>query len=202
MNRDEKMKLMKMKIISSAITEFSNNHYENASMNHICQIGNISKGIIYHYYKDKDELYLECLKVCFETLVDYYQQRIDEIKTFQDYFELRMKFFHKHPELKGLFFHTLLFSPSHLYQKIEEIKLSYYDLNHRCFRELLKSITLRNHITVEKAIEYLDIMQNTFNNLFRNQLDYKQIDDLIDEHEAMVLGWIDLMLYGIAQKRQ
>lgn len=201
MNRDEKMQMMKTKIMSSAIHEFNMNHYKNASMNHICQTGKISKGIIYHYYKDKDELYLECLKVCFDSLVDFYQQRMNEIKTFQDYFELRMKFFHIHPELKGIFFHTLLFSPSHLYQEIEDIKSSYYDLNHKCFIELLQSITLRDHITVEKAIEYIDIMQNTFNNFFKSQFDDKQIDDLIVEHETMVLQWIDLMLYGIAKEQ-
>ncbi|MFR6100649.1 MAG: TetR/AcrR family transcriptional regulator, partial [Longibaculum sp.] len=61
MKREEMTKVMRMKIIESALQEFNDKSYEKASMNHICQIGNISKGIIYHYFKDKDELYLECV---------------------------------------------------------------------------------------------------------------------------------------------
>ena len=58
MKREDMNKAMHTKIIESAIQEFNEKSYEKASMNHICQIGQISKGIIYHYFKDNDELYV------------------------------------------------------------------------------------------------------------------------------------------------
>ena len=41
--------------MSSAIKEFGRYSFAEASLNNICKEGNISKGIIYHYFKDKDE---------------------------------------------------------------------------------------------------------------------------------------------------
>ena len=80
MERKEQTKRMKEKIIESAIYEFNEHGYEEASLTHVCKIGNISKGIIYHYFKDKDELYLSCVKVCYDTLLQYYTDYVNTLK--------------------------------------------------------------------------------------------------------------------------
>ena len=72
MSRDEKTKLMKRKILNAAIKEFSEYGYTKTSMNNICKHAGISKGIIYHYFQDKDDLYLTCVKICYQTLLEYY----------------------------------------------------------------------------------------------------------------------------------
>ena len=70
MNRDEKNLQTRQKIIDNALSEFSEKSYGEASLNSICATGNLSKGIIYHYFKDKDQLYLICVKECFDALTD------------------------------------------------------------------------------------------------------------------------------------
>ena len=45
LERKEQTKRMKEKIIESAIYEFNEHGYEEASLNHVCKIGNISKGL-------------------------------------------------------------------------------------------------------------------------------------------------------------
>ena len=71
MNQKEKSQISKDKILNAAIAEFGTKTYENASLNNICNDNKISKGLIYHYFKNKDELFLKCVKVCFDELVDY-----------------------------------------------------------------------------------------------------------------------------------
>ena len=68
MKRDEKHNLSKQRILQAAMQEFSAKGYINASLNTVCSENGISKGIIYHYYKDKDELYLLCVSECFTAL--------------------------------------------------------------------------------------------------------------------------------------
>ncbi len=71
MKREEKNELSRRRILSAAIREFSERGYDTASLNTVCAENNISKGIIYHYFKDKDELYLLCVADCFDKLTAY-----------------------------------------------------------------------------------------------------------------------------------
>lgn len=69
MNREEKNQQTKRRIMESALAEFSQKGYGASSVNTICAAQNISKGIIYHYFKTKDDLYLACVEECFQLLI-------------------------------------------------------------------------------------------------------------------------------------
>lgn len=65
MKREEKNLQSRQKIMDAAWKEFGEKSYAEASLNTICKEGDISKGIIYHYFKDKDELYSpDCWSKC------------------------------------------------------------------------------------------------------------------------------------------
>lgn len=89
MKRKEKSLLSRKKIINSAIAEFGINSYAEASLNAICKNSNISKGIIYHYFKDKDELYLVCVTECFDSLTNFLNSKkitFDNVEEAIEYF--------------------------------------------------------------------------------------------------------------------
>lgn len=44
-------------MLKVSLIEFGNNSYKNTSINNICKKYNISKGLIYHNFKNKDDLY-------------------------------------------------------------------------------------------------------------------------------------------------
>lgn len=62
------------KIINSAMKEFSTNTFQKASTNIIVEDAGISKGLLFHYFGTKDNLYkyLEyfCIKVIIEKIID------------------------------------------------------------------------------------------------------------------------------------
>lgn len=205
MKRDEQTQIMRKKILKSAITEFNEKDYEKASLNHICKIGHISKGIIYHYFTDKDELYLECLRMCYDELKNFYIHSGFMLNStsldIQDYMKVRMSFFEQHQEYQGLFFNGLLRSPKHLKKDIKNITKSLDEINRVFYHQYLQKLTLRKNITVDNVIQYLDTMQKAFNDNFREKLENgRDFQDVIKEHEKMIPEWIDLILYGIAQE--
>lgn len=55
-------------ILNVALKEFLMKGYENSSINSICQKAGISKGGIYHHFKNKDELYHACLDIFLDQL--------------------------------------------------------------------------------------------------------------------------------------
>mgnify|MGYP003184531549 CR=1 FL=1 len=62
MKKQEKTQKTKERILTAALQEFGTKSYDTASINSICEIGKIPKGLIYHNFKGKDELYLLCVK--------------------------------------------------------------------------------------------------------------------------------------------
>lgn len=205
MKREEMNKVMHSKIIQSAIQEFNEKSYEKASMNHICQIGQISKGIIYHYFKDKDELYLECIKICFETLVMYYQKNLfvdmNHDEGMKIYMQLRIQFFREYPQLRGLFFHAILRTPSHLKEEVKMIKKDFDLLNEKFINSYLQNKILRPGVSFDRALEYYKIMQNAFNDYFRVFIENGEpFDKIVEKHEEEMEKWIDMVLHGIAEE--
>lgn len=201
MKREDMSKAMRLKIIESALQEFNEKSYEKASLNHICQIGNISKGIIYHYFKDKDELYLECVKICFEKMMEHYASRQDyDMETYMHY---RIAFFKEYPHLRGIFFNTILRTPQHLKNEVSLIKKDFQELNIQVFKNVLSQVSLRDNITYQAALEYYSIMQNSFNDYFCQKIEEgMEFDEIIHQHEEFLLKWFDMMLYGIARKEE
>lgn len=56
----------KNRIIKSALKEFAVKGYEEASTNNIVKEAGISKGMIFHYFENKKNLYLYILDYCAE----------------------------------------------------------------------------------------------------------------------------------------
>ncbi len=203
--REEQKRLMREKIVTSAIIEFNENNYESASMNDICKRGEISKGIIYHYFKDKDELYLECIKLCYDTLVEYYRNNehliFSEKIDITGYLRLRMSFFKEYPQFRHLFFHALLCTPSHLREEVKELQKRMDCINLDMYKKFLQTVKLRDSISLEKATYLMDTLQNMFNEYFRKETEnYDDFEEVIVKHEEMIPDWIDCMLYGIAKE--
>lgn len=56
----------KESIIKAALDEFSQNDYEQASINKIIKEAKTSKGNFYHYFKNKEELYMALVSEAFQ----------------------------------------------------------------------------------------------------------------------------------------
>jgi len=69
--RDEIKKVKKSNIHDSAIKLFSNKGYFQTSISDISKEANISKGLLYHYYSSKEELFEEIVIESVESILNY-----------------------------------------------------------------------------------------------------------------------------------
>ena len=65
------------RIINSAMDEFGRNSYEKALTNTIVKNAGISKGLLFHYFKSKQELYDYLEKFVFQKMMDVILEEID-----------------------------------------------------------------------------------------------------------------------------
>ena len=205
MNQKEKSRLSYNRILNAAIVEFGTHNYESASVNTICSENQISKGLIYHNFKNKDELYLRCVEVCFIEMTSYLRNAKytseDPEDCIHELLTMRQQFFQENPYLSNIFFQTVLNPPKHLLHEIHKLRQEFDEFHASRYRELLKTVKLREGITIDMAVEYFFAFQEMFNNFFQNRVrEDEDFISVIKNHELYLTNVINIILYGIAKE--
>lgn len=200
MRQEEKTELTKAKILGAAMEEFGINGYANGSINNICKKG-INKGLIYHNYKDKDELYMICVKKSCERMIDFMDQENAE-SSMDQYMNARMRFFKENKSEAHIFFEALLDPPQHLKVQIREAMKDFEALNVRMYEKTISGLTLRENVSKEDALRYFSLFQEMFNVYFcSSAFQTMDFEEKIQIHESTIPRILNFMLYGIAERR-
>ena len=165
MKKAEKHLRSQQKILACALKEFSEKGYLLGSVNNICAEGGISKGNLYHYYSGKDELYLLCVRECFDRLTEYLERYLsleDCAKNIGSglYFDKRAAFFQEHPLYKHIFYETMLDPPEHLRCELTKIRAGYDAFDRKVFDYYLEQIKIRPDIDKQQLSDLLRQFQN------------------------------------------
>ncbi|MEG1781344.1 MAG: TetR/AcrR family transcriptional regulator [Clostridium sp.] len=203
MKRDEKNQLSKRKIMDSAMEEFATQGYGLSSVNTICTAGTISKGILYHYFKDKDELYLACVKELFDRLTEYLAKELtnnsgSKEARLERYFDARLCFFQEYPLYHQLFCDVVIAPPKHLSAEIRFIKLTFDSLNISVLTELLREVNLCSDVSIESVVETFRLYQDFINARYQMVPDCK-ID--AKKREETCKRSLNILLYGVVERK-
>lgn len=203
MKKEEKTQRTKERILAAAIVEFGTKSYDSASINTICAESQVSKGLLYHNFKGKDDLYLQCVALCYQEMLDYIQQRDTGPGDFDipKWLAIRQSFFAEHPHYSNIFFNTVLQPPKHLIGQIHAIRKDFDAYYQQHLKTFLCRLPLRGGITTETALSCFLIFSEMYNGYFQNKaLDTEDYKTLIDAHEGKMAQLFDILLYGLARQ--
>jgi TetR/AcrR family transcriptional regulator len=201
MKKEEKTKITREKILNAAMNEFGSRGYYAASINTICEAG-INKGLIYHNFKTKDDLYLACIKRTFDDLTASVREEIRQDSS-PGYAEARLHFFRTHEMEARLFMEALVWPPKELAAEIRALRSEIDALNQEEFRKILSTCTLRRGVSEEDAFEWFRTMQYAYTASFQMQTTPGEpYDRLIETHEKGAVRFLDRMMFGIAEKKE
>lgn len=200
MKKEEKTELTKERIIQAAIKEFGTNGYDGSALNAICSGNKISKGLLYHNFDGKDDLYLACVSRCFFYVMTYLKAQ-DIQDDLEKYMKCRLQYFSENPLQARIFFEAVLQPPAALEEQIKERKAEFDLFNRQTYREALSKMVLREGITETDAMEYYEVMQEMFNGYFSSPAyGGKDLKTLVTNHEDRLSKMLNLMLYGIGER--
>ncbi|MGN0402241.1 MAG: TetR/AcrR family transcriptional regulator [Acetatifactor sp.] len=201
MKKDEKTRLTISKILEAAMNEFGKNGYSGGTINNICSSG-INKGLLYHNFGGKDDIYLTCLKHSCEKLMSYLKNQ-NHTESLDDYMSARMDFFNSNSNETRIFFEALLTPPPHLSDRIHSMLSEFNTLNEKMYNQALDSLILRDTVSREDALTYFHLMQLMLNGYFSSPaFQNMDISEKVKMHEMIVSKLLDYMLYGIAKGEQ
>lgn len=199
MKREEKSQQSREKILAAAIAEFGAKGYEGASLNTLLSEHGISKGLVYHYFENKDQLYLACARFCLDQLTEAISNVNKDTQVLQSYFEVRSRFFLSHPSLRRIFFDVLLQPPVHLRGELAAARAGLDVANRAFFQATLRSLPLRDGISEEEALSYFSLIQNALH-LRLLSLPYSGDASALALYEEQTRNTLELLLYGLVRK--
>ena len=193
LRQEEKNRKSRELILGYAFDEFAENGYAGSSLNQICARGSISKGLLYHYYANKDALYLACVGRLFQDMTAFLQARIDVGSvTVQQYFSVRLDFFRQNPAHRQLFYDVILYPQSHLSAQIKQCRQGFDDLNNQLLRVILQQEHLSENLSADAALRQ-----------FRTFVDFLGVyirADSKQDAERKTAELLHTMLYGLVAR--
>lgn len=143
----KKLKPAKQKVILlSAIEEFFNYGFKDASTNRIVEKADISKGSLYYYFGNKSDLYNSCQSYTFDIFIDYVK---NYTQTYEGFIErlirvnsFKQQFQSQHPEVLNFFINQYFkgLFPEEILKKLKQLDYEFKlrlaeDLNYDLFRD-------------------------------------------------------------------
>lgn len=143
------------RILNAAMKEFNQKGYKNASTNEIVKDANIGKGMLFHYFKSKKDLFLFLYDYTLDILMNEFYEKIDLnerdiLKRLRQVIVIKFNLINRHPDMLNF------------------IKSAYFDNSD----EIKADLELRNsdYITIgnDKVLDDVDISK------FREDIDIER----------------------------
>ena len=202
MKKELKTKLTQERIIDAALIEFSQKGYKAFGINELCKNHKISKGILYHNFAGKTELYLACVRESFHKAVSMIRGESGEVPSLADYVERRHRFSKDFPHHSHIFFEAWLMTPAEIAEEVAKEKAVFEDLNRQVSEKLLAESTLKDHISQEQALDYLSFIQQLFRSYYLTVSGSAESPSLASQYERDLNKVLHLMIYGILDDKE
>ena len=173
-------------IINSAMKEFSKNSFQKASTNVIVEDAGISKGLLFHYFGTKDNLYkyLEyfCIKVIMEKVVDELDwEQKDIFLRLKEISIIKFEVFQQYPYLADF---SLKVFKDKTVEEIMHINPDFpIELYSQIYTHNIDYSLFKEDIDVERAINIIQWTLEKYSDEFRRNIkdstmefDYKAIE--------------------------
>ncbi|RDU38169.1 TetR/AcrR family transcriptional regulator [Neobacillus piezotolerans] len=183
------------RILNAALDEFVQKGYENASTNEIVKKAGISKGLLFHYFKNKKQLYL----YLYDYSLDIFEKEFfgkmaameNEIFTkMRQIVLLKLELIHKHPDM----FNFLMAA---VRDESQEITLRNKELIERSYLKILENIDLspfKGDLDIPKAINIIVWTLQGFSNEVQEKIKFLSLDEInYDEILAKMDGYLDVL---------
>lgn len=207
MTQKERQERSRKEILQAAMVEFGQSGYEKVTMERICRNHGISKGMMYHYYSSKDDLFLLCVGEAFEVLKDHIEQSMatlsaqDPFDAIKNYFLIREHFFASHPQYKLIFETAVINPPKHLSEQIQILHQPIMDMNWRFLESIVARMSLRPGLCRETVTRYLQNVEPALRSMIDRYQNVKTTQDLHTMLET-THEILDMLLFGVLKQTE
>jgi len=180
------------RIINAAIKEFAGKGYKNASTNEIVNEAGISKGLIFHYFKNKKQLYFFLYDYLMEILKEEYFHNpwFDETDIFEKFRKAsltKLELFRKHPLIFKFFLTAYSETDVEVKNEVADRNQKLIEINIPKIYDNIDLSNIKDGIDPQKAFKLimwaLEGYANSKSHEFKTY-DEKEFSDMVAELET------------------
>lgn len=200
----------KERIIDAAINEFIKEGFNGASTNTIVKNAEISKGALFNYFENKENLFLYIFNHTIQKIGQNFQNQkkaLENVELFEGlkfFINANISFFTKHPKEFQFLAKSMTDSP-------ENIRISLFKIKREFQGDIIKYLIsntneeyFRTGIKKEHVEYFLLTLLDTLSNKYIEK--YKGNITLLvnrrEERENEIIDYVDLLKYGIWNREE
>ncbi|WP_113927771.1 TetR/AcrR family transcriptional regulator [Bacillus sp. P14.5] len=157
------------RILNAALREFAQKGFKNASTNEMVKDANISKGLLFHYFNNKKDLYLFLFDHFVQLLIDKMKREVDW--GIRDIFDrhmemssVKIKMFQQYPHVFD-YFNGIFFEEDPVIQhELEERKQEFLSKNYKEMMQDIDTSKFKEGVDVEKVKDIITWSFEGFSN--------------------------------------
>lgn len=205
MTQKERQERSQREIRLAAMEEFGTRNYSEVSMEQICSRHHISKGMMYHYFSNRDELFLLCAGEVFTGLGQYLEKHLpsaanaDPASCTHEFLLLREAYFQERPLERNVFNNALFHSPEHLKEQIRLLRRPLHEMNLAFFQQIVSRLPLRSQVTARDAVRYFESIEYVFWDIL-SQFDTENAHSDLSAFSTVSEKVLDMVFFGIARQ--
>ncbi len=192
------------RIIEASFQEFGRHGYEGASTNQICQAAGISKGLLYHYFKSKENLFFSVCDRCIQDLEnvfekDWFEGKKSDLDALLFFYQKQAEFFLTHPDHYHILTQILNSSCESVESYISEKQKKYREQVGLALRLFLSRSRIRAGVDKELALEIMLEMVSNLQNRYLDSIHRQQISPMMAQQilEKNLRASLNIVLNGI-----
>lgn len=207
MTQKERQEHSRQEILQAALDEFGTYEYAQVTVDNVCARHNISKGMLYHYYSGKDDLFLLCVGDTFEKLSEFVAQNEFQLKdhsaldSLTAYYQCREQFFAAHPRRRKVFESAMLHPPAHLESKLRELRAPVWQINRQFWQRVVRQYPLRAGLKEEQVMRYLESIDYAFQTILEQYNEASNARDIYDILQ-ITSEILEMLLFGVMQPQK
>ncbi|PLR99242.1 TetR/AcrR family transcriptional regulator [Bacillus sp. T33-2] len=148
------------RIINAAIKEFAQKGYDKASTNEIVKEAGISKGLLFHYFQNKKQLFLFLFDYCYNIVADEFYKKVDLTEV--DFFnrirqsvKIKMELLTKYPEIFKFIQEAYMEDSTEIKTELETKIAKLNEINAGKVYEGIDVTKFRDDMAIEKILKII-----------------------------------------------
>jgi AcrR family transcriptional regulator len=191
-------------IFDASLEEFAAVGYERANTNRICECAGVSKGLLFHYYGSKKQLYMFTVEKCTDDVLSVFEgfstEGLDFTGALLAYSKMKFYFYSVHPLHYKILNEAFLLPPIEVTDTMRAKYMELEKIGIGIMSGLVDKITLREGISKETALAFLTSMSRA-TEMYSSVGDWTKMElteELYQKIEDRYRILIDLILHGVA----
>lgn len=186
-------------ILNAAMKEFAEKGYELASTNKIVQNANIGKGMLFYYFKSKQDLFYYLLNYSLDFVEMEYFKKVntkttDFIERTKQATKIKMEAYANHPDLFHFLGNIFIDQQTKLPVPIQEKFEKFSKLGYSLLYDNIDTSLFRSDLDVEKAFQLIQWAIDGYQNNLIAQLQGKNLTDVnFDPYWDEFFAYLDVL---------